>query len=356
MKKRSSIFRATVAAVVAVGAGIATTVASASGVKAYVPLGEANRVAVLDLETYRIDTTVDEVVNAHGAAMTADGRYVVAGSLTPAATREAPERPEGVSEADHEAHHGGDAGDAEQTSGRLYLIDTEQRRVVRHYSAPGPIHHVEITDDTDYAISTHPMGGGISVISLETGKAIAAFATGAAPNYAVESSDGRTVYVSNGGNGTISEIDTDEWYVRRNIRVGGAPEHIVLDEQRGRLYANDVSGGRTVAIDLASGDTVAEYEVGPAPHGLALGVDAATLYATSKDDDRLVAINLDEGTVSRAELGPAPYHVAVNPVDGQLLVTSRQEPRMWVVDPRTLEPSKTVRLDGIGHQIAFAGR
>lgn len=353
--KHRTIHPAMTGFLMAISALVAPGLAHASGSQAYVPMGTVNKVAVLNLETYRVDGTVDGVINSHGADMTPDGRYVVAGSLTPRPADQTPEQPEGVSDSDHAAHHGegADSTKAGGPGGTLYVIDTNKRTVVRRYEVPGPVHHVKITADGRYAVSTHPAGGGISVVSLETGKVEAHIATGLTPNYIVESPDGSVLYVSNSGNGTISEVDTEEWFVRRNLRVGGAPAHITLDAQRNRLYANDVSAGHTVAVDLETDDTVGEYPVGPTPHGIALNGDDSAVYATSTGGNELVSIDPETGAVRERELEPAPYHVAVNPVDGRLLVSSREAPVLWVIDPVTLERERTVELGGIGHQTAF---
>lgn len=339
-----------------VGIATAGTMAPlmADGPQAYVPLGSADQVAVIATDDYRVIGEARGVVNTHGLAVTPDGGFLVAGSLTAREGEDAPSKPADVSEDEHAAHHGGGNGGAvTDTKGTLYLIDTATREVVRRFDVPGPVHHVLVTTDGRYAVSTHPMGGGISVLSLETGEVVASVATGPAPNYLTRGPEGRALYVSNSGNGTISEVDTADWFVRRNLRSGGSPEHMILDEDRGRLYVNDTAGGRAVGFDLESGNVVADYPVGPEPHGIGLSADHRTLYATSKGGNRLVAVNLRDESTRTAKLGPAPYHLAVNPADGKLLISSRELPKLWVVDPQTLTPTATVALAGEGHQIAF---
>lgn len=322
--------------------------------RAYVPLGSANSIAVIDTGSYRVSGQAQGVVNSHGSDVTPDGRFLVAGSLTPRESGEAPSKPAGVSADDHAAHHGGggDTAASSNPQGTLYLIDTASQEVIRQFDVPGPVHHVLVTADGRYAVSTHPMGGGISVVSLESGELVANLATGPAPNYMVQNPQDRSLYISNSGNGTISEVDTENWFVRKNMRLDGSPEHMVLDSDRGRLYANDATGGQAVALDLESGDVVAQYPVGAQPHGIDLSADRGTLYVTSQGDDRLMAVNLADGAIREMELAPAPYHLAINPADGRLLVSSREQPQLWVVDQRTLDILETVPLAGIGHQIA----
>lgn len=327
--------------------------ALAAGPRAYIPLGSADRVAVIDIETQRVTGEARGVVNTHGADLTPDGRFLVAGSLTAREAGSVPSRPEGVSEDEHAAHHGGGAAPAADRSGVLYLIDTGSLEPVRRFDVPGPVHHVLVTRDGRYAVATHPMGGGVSVLELETGELVADIKTGPAPNYLVQGPEGQALYVSNSGNGTVSEIDTGDWFVRRNLRLGGSPEHMVLGQDDGLLYVNDVEAGSAAALNLGSGDVVARYAIGPKPHGVDLSPDGRTLYVTSEEGGHLVAVSLPDGATRTAELAPAPYHLAVSPADGRLLVSSRDLPKLWVVDPRTLAAVGEIPLAGVGHQAAL---
>lgn len=343
---------------VAVTGGMAAALAMpvlAATPRAYVPLGSANQVAVIDLGNYHLVGDVSGVRNSHGSALTPNGRFLVAGSLTPHKAGSTSGKPEGVTPQEHAAHHhgGNTASSASPVLGTLYVIDTATDKVVRNFDVPGVIHHVLVTADGLYAVSTQPMSGAINVTSLKSGATVAHLATGPGPNYAVEDPQRHTIYVSNSGNGTISEVDTEHWYVRRNIRVGGRPEHMVLDRVNDRLYVNDVASGRALVVDSQSGKVLDQYPVGPAPHGIGLSRDRRTLYATSEQGDRLVAVRLKDGTIHSAELKPAPFHLAVNPADGRLLVTSQDAPKLWVIDQKTLAPIATIPLAGVGHQIAL---
>ena len=44
-------------------------------------------------------------------------------------------------------------------------MDTAKGEIARTVKVPGPVHHVVVTPDGRFAVSTHPMGGGISVVS-----------------------------------------------------------------------------------------------------------------------------------------------------------------------------------------------
>ena len=329
--------------------------AAADTSRAFVPMGVADSVGVIDLESRQMTSSITGTVNTHGSALTPDGRYLVVGSLTAHESQEPVSRPEGVTEDEHAAHHGGGAAAAseESNTGLLYVVDTATNAIVRKLEVPGPVHHVLVTSDGRYAVSTHPMGGGISVVNLDSGKLVKTVATGPAPNYMVETDDGHSLLVSNSGNGTISEVDTSHWFVKRNLRVGGGPEHMVLAPDNERLYVNNGTSGQVVVVELSSGTVAATYEVGEEPHGVGLSDDGQILYATSKGSNRVVRIELSSGTRQSVALAPAPYHLAVSPHHGQLLITSRTESKLWVLDPESLKVIDEIPLEGIGHQISL---
>ena len=148
-------------------------------------------------------------------------------------------------------------------------------------------------------------------------------------------------------------MDTEHWFVERNLRVGGNPEHLVLAPGNQRLYVNDAASGQVLVIELAKGAVADRYEVGEAPHGVGLSADGQTLYATSQGGNQVVRIELASGARHSRPLAPAPYHLAVSPYDGQLLVTSRAENKLWVLDPESLDVVDEIALSGIGHQISL---
>ena len=333
-------------------AGLLGSAAATAGT-AYVPLGAAGRIAVIDTGRDVLAGTIDGIGNVHALAVTPDGRYLVAGSIEEHAGT-VPPRPAGMSQSEHEAHHrgggGGTAGAA--MSSHVSVIDVRARRALRRVTVPGMVHHIALLPDGAHAVAVHTTRGAVSVVSVAHGHVVRTVLTGPAPNYAVVSRDGRRVYVSNTGNDTVSEVDTERWVVLRNFLVGKAPEHLALSPDGGRLYVLEVGDGRVAELDTASGRVLRRFAVGRAPHGVAVTPDGRTLLATAKGGDRLVAVDLATGRRREVGLAPAPYHLAL--VDGEkVYVTSRKAPVVWVLDARTLKVRGEIRLPaGEGHQIA----
>lgn len=323
----------------------------------YIPLGDTNQVQVIDASTHRVIDTIEDVGNAHGLAITPDNRYLVAGSFSES-TAEDPmiPRPETVSEAEHEKHHDLSAKDDSKEVGKSYvsIIDVTSSKVIRRVAVSGAVHHVAVSPDGQYAVATHPGTGRISVVDLKQYETVASIETGPAPNYAVFSNDGSSVYVSNTGDNSISEIDASQWREVQQFAVGKAPEHIVLAPDGLTLYTNNIGDGTASAISLEDGYVTKTYPVGAAPHGIDLSDDAKSLFVTSKGDNTLVAIDLDTGVRRTVTLAPAPYHLTSIRGTNTLYVSSRAENLIWVVDQTTLDVTKEIAIDGIGHQMAVA--
>ncbi|MCK5888020.1 MAG: hypothetical protein KAG70_16175, partial [Alcanivorax sp.] len=165
--------------------------------RAFVPMGTADAVGVIDLENRKVTSSIGGTLNTHGSALTPDGRYLVVGSLSAHDRQKPVSRPEGISEDEHAAHHGGgkstelEAG----STGLLYLVNTATKTIDRKLEVPGPVHHVLVTSNGRYAVSTHPASGSISVVDLDSGQLVKTVATGPAPNYLVQTDDGQSLLV-----------------------------------------------------------------------------------------------------------------------------------------------------------------
>ena len=170
--------------------GLAVTALSAPAFAkplVYVAAGSANQILVIDAETDKVVGNYDGIDNPHSIVSTPDGEYVLSGSLKEKKTP-------------------GDKNSPAHST--IYLVHPEHGHVMLTIQAEGMIHHQTITPDGRYVLSTHPTRGNISLADLEKNQIVKTIATGPSPNYSVVTPDGKTAYVSNSGNGTVSEIDT----------------------------------------------------------------------------------------------------------------------------------------------------
>lgn len=324
--------------------------------KVYIPLGEANEIAVVDTEENRVVNTIKGVEAAHGLALSPDGALLVAASVAsvPAAHAGPPSKPTGMSEDEHAAHHSrAAAGRGAERVSYLTLIRAENGKILRRLEVPGAVHHVAITPDGRYAVATLMAAGSASIVDLQSQQVTATIPTGPNPNYAVAARNGRTVYVSNSGNGTVSELDVIDGYVRRNLRVGEGPEHMVLSRDGAHLYVNNTGGGTVSVLTMPEGRVTETLPTGRTPHGIDLSADGRTLFVALTGEDRVLSVNLDSHARKSLPLGPAPYHLARVPGGHTLYVSSRTEPRVWVLNGDQLAVQGEFATRGIAHQSAL---
>lgn len=322
----------------AVLAGLSLVLAAAAAHAAstvYIPLGSGNKVIAVDAATDRITNSYDGVKNPHGLVTTPDGEYLIVGSLT-----ETP-IPQG--------------SPVDTANSLLYVVHPAHGHVMSTIPVSGWTHHQAITPDGKYVISTHPTRGAVSVADVAENRVVRTVKTGPAPNYSLVSADGKRIYVSNSGNATISEIDTATWEVTRTLEGGPSPEHLVMDAASGRIYAASGRSGQVSAISIETGKVVRSYDLGKRLHGLDIGDDGKTLFITVISDEKLVALNPSTGASRSRLLAPQPYHLGAVRGTGKVYVSSRKEPKIWVVDQKTLEVTRTIELPaGEGHQIGVA--
>ncbi len=325
----------------------------------YVPTGGANQVLVIDAATDKVVGRLPGVKDSHGLAGTADGRLLVAGSITEAEAgdRTPPPKPKGMSEGAHRVHHpakSADAGAEPKSVSYLSVIRTADMSVTRRVEVPGAVHHTLITPDGRFAVATLLSEDGISVVDLNGFEVLPTVRTGSTPNYAVASPDSRRVYVSNSGDNTVSEIDTENWAVRKTIAVGETPGHMAMSPDGKTLYVNNADAGTVSAISVERGAVVNTYRVGGGLHGIDVSDDGKTLFVAGWEDGKLVAIDVAGGGTRSASLAPSPYHLAAIRGAGKLYVSSAGENKIWVVDQKSLRVRGEIPVPGRAHQMVVA--
>ncbi|ALP53772.1 hypothetical protein Tel_11870 [Candidatus Tenderia electrophaga] len=326
----------------------------------YVPTGEANDLAIIDLKTDKVIGRVTELENAHGLAASPNSDYLVAGSMQPVGADAATGavKPAAVSEAEHAGHHAaGSQESSANTPSYVSMVHPEHGRVLRRVAVRGLTHHMAVSPDGKYAIAVHSGVGGISVIDLASMSVVKEVQTGDSPNYALFNRDGSNLYVSNALSGTVSEIDTRVWNVKRELAVGKEPEHMALAPDGKTLFVANVGDGQAVALDLSRGEVEKRYAVGREPHGLDVSNDGRWLFATSKGEGKLVRIDLLGDEQKSIDLQPAPYHVEYVDAVGKLYVSSRKEPKIWIIEPKSLTVHGSIAIGkGVAHQMVVLDR
>lgn len=287
----------------------------------------------------------------HGLAYAPGRDVLVAGSMDVVDSAQSA-APEGMSESEHGAHHGAGATETASAASMVTLVEAATGKILRRVEVPGVVHHVAVDDDGRRAVVTHPGLSGVSVIDLETYEVSDLVPTGPGPEYAAYVPKLDAFVVSNAGNATLSVLDAAEAFVTRNIKLGAGPKHLAVEPGTGRVLASLADVGRIALVDLEAGEVVREDEIDGELHGIAFHGPHA--FVSARERDRIVRLDLVSGAVDEADIGPQPYHMEM--FEDRLLVSSAAEPVVWAVDPDTLKTTRTLRTEGVVHQIVTAGR
>lgn len=300
----------------------------------YIPLGSGNRVIAVDAASDKITGSYPDVINAHGLVATPNGEYLVAGSLSERQPKpdEAPNTP----------------------NSQLFLIHPVHGHVMATIPVVGWTHHLAITPDGRYVVSTHPLRGDISVVDLLSNKVEHTIKTGNVPNYTVITRDGKTAYVSNTGSNNLVQVDLTNWKVTRTLESGPTPEHLVFSPDEKTIFVANTVAGTVSAVSVKSGKVSKTYKIGAGVHGLDISDDGNTLFVTSKKDEKFVALDIKTGKERVLALSPAPYHLNTITGTGKVYVSSSSKPVLWVVDQKSIKVIDTIQLPaGEGHQMAI---
>ncbi len=300
----------------------------------YMPLGQGNQVIEIDATTHKIKRSFSGVTNAHGLVSTADGEYLIAGSLDqkPLKTGQPKTTP----------------------NSQLYLIHPAHGHVMSTIPVSGATHHLAITKDGKYVISSHPAGGNVSFYDIANNKIARYVKTGFGPNDIVISKDGSKAYVSNSGSNSITEIDLKTFKTLRTLKSGPAPAHMVISKNGETLFVVNPRVGKISFVSIKSGKVVKDISFPKDIHGLDISEDGNTLFISSKKANKLFSYHIKSEKKSSLDLSPSPYNLNIIKGTGNVYVSSREKPLIWVVNQKTLKVVTTIKLPaGEGHQIAI---
>lgn len=329
----------------------------------YVPSGNANDLVIIDLNTDTIVGRIPELENAHGLSTSSNSEYLVAGSMLTSGTKQnkGAVKPAAVSEAEHAAHHGDSSGNGmgqkrmkKTSASYISIVHPKHGHVMRRIEVQGLTHHTAVSPDGKTAIAVHSGAGGISVINLDKMEVTNTLKTGLWPNYAVFTNQGNRLYVSNARPGTISEIDTKQWKVIREHKVGKEPEHMAFAPKSQKLFVANKGDGSVSIIDISSGKVDKTYSTGKNIHGVDVSADENWLFTANMGNNTITRINLTTGKKKVVELSPAPYHLTYAAIVNKVYVSSRRQPKIWVIDPDTLNIKKEISIGkGVAHQMVI---
>ncbi|XWN33060.1 MAG: hypothetical protein ROR55_08280 [Devosia sp.] len=250
----------------------------------FIPAGDAILHLSADGSTI---ARIEGIDNVHGLALAPSAGLIVAGSLSQGMTDSPRASTDEIDisarrmidqssfcEDEHNAHHRIAGTGKTATVSIVTIYDAASHERVREIDVGGMDHHVAIDDSETYTVVPHPGLGGVCIITIGTGEVRGPIATGPNSEYAVADPRTGRFFVSNAGNGTISDVDPKAGIVMRNLQLTAGPKHRqFLPEQRILVVAGAEVGFATL-LDADSGEQIDRFEIGGLLHGIQADVNA----------------------------------------------------------------------------------
>jgi len=179
---------------------------------------------------------------------------------------------------------------------------------------------IAITPDGKTAYVVNAGEGTVSVVDTATSTTVKTIKVGTRPFAIAITPDGRKAYVANFTSGDVSVIDTATNTASQTpIDVGNEPDAIAITPDGRTAYVANYRDDEISVLSTATDSEVGErIKVGDGPSSIAITPDGRTAYVSNEIEGTVSALDTASSTVSgaRIEVGDAPFAIAVTP-DGQ---------------------------------------
>jgi YVTN family beta-propeller protein len=156
----------------------------------------------------------------------------------------------------------------------LIKVDTQRRKVLDRLDLPrtGMPQDVRISPDGKLFYIADMQSHGVWMVDGENFRIKKFMSTGLGAHGLQPSRDGRVMYVSNRGEGSISILDFSKRRITKKWEMpgGGSPDMGGVSPDGRELWLGGRYDGEVYAIDTRNGKLLARIPVGAGPHGLAV--------------------------------------------------------------------------------------
>ena len=229
----------------------------------YVSMPTAGEVGVVNLDSFKVETTISAGDSPTRVALQPDERYLWIGN-----NRTAGE------------------------SGGVTVIDTVERKPVATIPTGAGHHEIAFSADNRYAFVSNRDDGTVSVIDIQKLEKIRDIETGAVPLALAVSPLSEALYVADGETGRVTVIDSRSLEVTADIELepGLGPLRFSEDGRWG--VAVSPSANEAYVIDASTGRLAHKLPVPGKPYKVSISTSFA--YVRALDSERVTMINLTQ--------------------------------------------------------------
>ncbi|HEX4810197.1 MAG TPA: YncE family protein [Bryobacteraceae bacterium] len=243
---------------------------------------------------------------------------------------------------------------AANASGRLYVtnslgdditvIDLQSLKAVQDIKVGMEVHGICAPADGRRLFTTVESERNLKVIDTETGKILSVIPVTGRPNQCASTPDGRYVGVPIRDGNSVDIIDTMQRKVVKVLPVK-VPHNCYNAGHNDALYVSSMGDNEIDRIDLKTMSYSEKIPVGGIPRPYAVSADEKTLYTALSDFHGFAIASIPQcKVINRIDLPPAPpsecplephtpsHGLELSPSGDQLWVTSLADDRVYVYD------------------------
>ncbi len=263
----------------------------------YVVNGETNSLSVIDLTDNTIVHEIKLGEADHSGGHSSSFTFPHHISINKAKTKLAI----GVPNMDLSAGHG--VGHSGTEKGNIVVVDVRTGEIVKVLDLPKPNHNAIFSpDDSEIWTSQMEMAGKVLVYDANTYALKNTISVGMMPAEVTFSYDGKTAFVCNGDDNTVSAIDVATKTVTKTIAVGANPVGAWTGADNRNYVDNE--DGKSVSIIDQNLNVVSTIDLGFTPDYVAYIPINQEVWVTSGTENKIFVYQLQSGTYTKTnEIG-----------------------------------------------------
>jgi YVTN family beta-propeller protein len=208
---------------------------------------------------------------------------------------------------------------------RLHRLDFRDAHTFRlHHSVAVPcsgVDHMDFTADGREALVSCEFSAQLLVLDVRRERVLRTIAlprSDGMPQDVKLSSDGRTFYVADMMSGGVWEVDAHSFRIERFLRTGQGAHGLYPSRDGRLLYVSNRGEGSISVISFRTRRQVAKWWIGGSPDMGGVSADGSTLWLSGRYDGEVYAIDTHTGKLrARITVGAGPHGLCVWPQPGR---------------------------------------
>ena len=199
--------------------------------------------------------------------------------------------------------------------------------------------------------------GAVWVIDAATNAVVAKVTVGKHPAHVVVANDGRTAYITNGGDNTVSVVDTAAQRVIGVVPVGASPHGLRISPDGRQVWVANLKGGTVSVIDTESRKQVAQIAAGKGPAQVGFTPDGRFGFVSLSGENKVAVIDpVSCNVIRKIAVGTVPIQLHATPDNRLLLVANQGTPKkpgttVSVIDVASMQLSATIKTGAGAHGV-----